>query len=134
MEENQTMPAFKPIQVAVITLWAEDVPAAVHFYRDVIGLSLTRHHERQPTFDLHNGTYLVLLKGRLSQVQDINQPLFPQVAFSVESLDDALKQLQRHGVALAADVAEDFGTRWVMFRDPGGNLIEFVQFDKINIR
>lgn len=128
------MSAFKPIQAAVITLWAEDVPAAAHFYHAVIGLAPTRHHERHPTFDLHNGTYLVILAGRQSLTQPAGAPLFPQIAFSVEHLDEALAQLQEHGVALATEAEEDFGTRWVMFRDPGGNLIEFVQFDKINIR
>ena len=34
--------------LAVISLWAEDVPAAAHFYRDVIGLKLLPHHAGDP--------------------------------------------------------------------------------------
>lgn len=46
-------------KVAVISLWAEDVPTTAHFYRDVIGLHLLPHHGGSPHFEI-NGTYLVI--------------------------------------------------------------------------
>ena len=48
------------IRIAVVSLWAEDVPAGVHFYRDVLGLPLLAHHRGDhPHFDL-GGTYLTI--------------------------------------------------------------------------
>jgi catechol-2,3-dioxygenase len=32
------------IHIAVVSLWAENVPATTHFYRDVIGLSIMPPH------------------------------------------------------------------------------------------
>ena len=54
----------KPIHLAVVTLWAEDVPTTAHFYRDVIGLDLMPHHGQRPAFDLGHGTHLVILRGQ----------------------------------------------------------------------
>ena len=50
------------ISLAVISLWAEDVAATAHFYRDVIGLKLVSHHGDRSHFDL-GGAYLVILQG-----------------------------------------------------------------------
>jgi len=49
------------ISLAVISLWAEDVAATAHFYRDIIGLKLVSHHDERPHFDL-DGAYLVILQ------------------------------------------------------------------------
>lgn len=58
------------VRIAVVSLWAEDVPAAAHFYRDAIGLSLQTHHSGgRPHFDL-GGSTLTLLKGRPLPPQD----------------------------------------------------------------
>jgi hypothetical protein len=33
------------IHIAVVSLWAEDVPATAHFYRDAIGLNIMPRNE-----------------------------------------------------------------------------------------
>ena len=115
------------VQIAVVSLWAEDVPTAVHFYRDVIGLRLLPHHGGQPHFDL-GGIYLVILKGRPIPAQNPMPPRFPLIAFAVKDLDAAVDQLRAHHVELPWGVEEDANSRWAMFHDPAGNLIELVQF------
>jgi len=55
-----------PEQISVVSLWAEDVPAAVHFYQKVIGLRLCpcqARHMDPPHFDV-GGAYLTILKGK----------------------------------------------------------------------
>ena len=116
-------------RIAVISLWAPDVPATAHFYRDVIGLRLVALHGDRPHFDL-NGSYLVILKGRPSAAQDASPERFPLVAFSVDDLDAAVERLKAHGVALPWGVEADAHSRWVMFHDPAGNLVELVQFNR----
>jgi catechol 2,3-dioxygenase-like lactoylglutathione lyase family enzyme len=121
--------AAMPRRVAVVSLWAEDVPAAVHFYRDVVGLELVpshAHHDQRPHFDL-SGTYLTILQGRPVPPQAAEPAHFPIVAFAVDDLEAAIDRLRAHDVELPWGVQEGVDSRWVVFRDPAGNLIELVQ-------
>jgi catechol 2,3-dioxygenase-like lactoylglutathione lyase family enzyme len=116
-------------KLAVISLWAADVVAAAHFYRDVIGLKLLLHDQQRPHFDL-GGVYLVILKGRPLPPLDPVLARFPIVAFEVDDLDAASAQLRAHDVDLPWGIEEDSGSRWVMFHDPAGNLIELAQLQR----
>jgi predicted enzyme related to lactoylglutathione lyase len=119
-----------PKSIAVVSLWAEDVPTAAHFYRDVIGLRLLphhSHHDGRPHFDV-SGTYLTILKGKPVPAQNAEPSHFPLIAFAVDDLDSAIERLQAHHVELPREVVEDADSRWAMFHDPAGNLIELVQF------
>jgi len=116
-------------RLAVISLWTQDVPATAHFYRDVIGLRLMPHHGDRPHFDL-GGVYLAILKGRPIAAQNSVPDRFPVVAFAVDDLDAAVKQLRAHRVEMPWRVEEDADSRWVMLRDPAGNLIELAQFKR----
>jgi catechol 2,3-dioxygenase-like lactoylglutathione lyase family enzyme len=120
---------FQAGRLVIFGLRAEDVPTAVHFYQDVIGLRLLPHHDHPPAFDLGGGTYLAIVKGPPAPEQEAGEPPFPVVTFAVEDLDRAVQHLQAHNVELSADVVAGKQERWVMFRDPAGNLVEFVQFD-----
>jgi catechol 2,3-dioxygenase-like lactoylglutathione lyase family enzyme len=57
-------------RLAVISLWAEDVPRTAHFYRDILGLTLVPHHGDRPHIDL-GGTYLVILRGNPVPAQNV---------------------------------------------------------------
>lgn len=111
----------------MISLRAMDVPAAAHFYRDVLGLPLMGHFTGdRPHFDL-GGTLLTILPGQPALPPN-PQPRFPVVAFSIPDLESALDRLRAHKVDLPWGVEENSGSRWVMFHDPGGNLVELVEF------
>ncbi len=116
----------KSPRLAVLSLWAKDVPKTAHFYRDLIGLPLLSHPAGRPHFDL-GGTSLVILKGRPAPAQDASPERFPLMAFAVEDLEAAIANLQAHGVELPWGIEGDGRSRWVMFHDPAGNLIEQVQ-------
>lgn len=115
------------VKLAVVSLWAEDMPQTAHFYQDVVGLQLVGHEGHRPHFDL-DGTYLVILKGQPTPIQETSQTRFPVLAFAVEDLDEAIARLRQHGVELPWGVEHNSTNRWVMFHDPAGNLIEFVEF------
>ena len=128
--ESDTSSLSTPTRVAVISLWAEDVPAAVHFYRDVVGLQLLpshSHHGEQPHFDL-DGTYVTILQGRPVPAQDAEPPRFPLLAFAVDDLESAVERLHAHGVKLPWGIEDGMESRWALFRDPAGNLVELVEF------
>jgi catechol-2,3-dioxygenase len=114
-------------RIAVVSLYAEDVSIAAHFYRDVLGLTLLPHHGGRLHFDL-GGSYLVLLKGQPAPTPNQPSERFPLVAFAVDDLDASINRLQMHQVELPWGVDQDASSRWVMFHDPAGNLLELVQF------
>jgi catechol-2,3-dioxygenase len=114
-------------QLAVISLWAEDVFKTARFYHDVIGLQHAKQHGHNPHFDL-DGAYLVILKGRPQPAANPTPARFPILAFSVSNLADAVARLATHEVEMPWGIEEDAGSRWVMFHDPAGNLIELVEF------
>ena len=115
------------IRLAVISLWAEDVPQTAHFYRDVIGLPLLPHHGERPHFDL-GGSYLVILGGKPMPPQDPVPERFPVLAFAVDDLEEWVEKLRAHNVGLPWGTEKDADSRWIMFYDPAGNLIELAQF------
>ena len=111
------------LKLAVVTLWGEDVNRMSDFYQNVLGLPLLTVDRGRPHFDL-GGAYLVMLPGRPHKVQDAMQSRFPVIAFAVNDLHDVVRQLTAHGVEMPWGIEEDNDSRWVMFYDPGGNLIE----------
>ncbi len=114
-------------RLAVVTLWAEDVPTTAHFYRDVIGLPLSIHGHA-PHFDL-GGSLLAIMQGKPGVAQDTVPARFPLLAIAVDDLTSSVERLEAHGVSLPWGQESGNGAHWVMFHDPAGNLIELVQFD-----
>jgi catechol 2,3-dioxygenase-like lactoylglutathione lyase family enzyme len=114
------------VKLRVVSLWAEDVPKIAHFYRDVIGLRLMPHHGERPHFDL-GGQYMVLVAGKPAIRAADSPDHFPVVAFSVDELESAIERLRIHDVNLPWGIQEGYGTRWIQFYDPAGNLIELVE-------
>lgn len=111
------------LRLAVVTLWGEDVGQMSNFYRDILGLPLVMVDRGRPHFDFGGG-YLTLLKGRPHKTQDADPSRFPVIAFAVDDLYEVIHRLQAHHVPLPWGIEEDSDSRWVMFYDPGGNLIE----------
>lgn len=110
--------------VAVISLWAEDVTETAHFYRDVLGMELDAHHVAgRPHFKIGEAI-LTILEGKLRPPEDPQPPRFPLFAFKVDDLDAAVVHLQAHHVELPWGIEGHDDSRWVMFYDPAGNLLE----------
>ena len=115
------------MKLAVVTLWAEDVNRTADFYREVLGLPLLTVDRGRPHFDFGGG-YLVILQGKPSKVEDSVPSRFPVLAFAVHNLEGVIHSLQSHGVEMPWGIEEDSDSRWVMFYDPAGNLIEVAMF------
>jgi catechol 2,3-dioxygenase-like lactoylglutathione lyase family enzyme len=113
---------------AVVSVWAEDIAAAVRFYREVLGLELASHHGSRPHFRV-NGVYLTVLKGTSVSTQNAEPDHFPLFALSVDNLDEMVKRLEGHHIALPWGVVSSANERWVLFHDPAGNVIELIQFN-----
>jgi catechol 2,3-dioxygenase-like lactoylglutathione lyase family enzyme len=120
------MNTLAPNRIAVVSLQAENVPETVHFYRDVLGLRLDpQHGSARPHFDV-GGVILTVIPGK---PQPPGPERFPVLAFAVSDLQSAVKKLEAHQVPLPWGVKGDGPSRWVMFHDPAGNLVELVEFE-----
>lgn len=115
------------IRIGVVSVRAEDVQAAAHFYRDVVGLPQLSHAGGRPHFDVQ-GTFLVILQGKPVPPANPQPARFPVLAFAVDDLDAAVQKLRAHSVELPWGIEEDAHSRWVMLHDPAGNLIELAEF------
>src|SRR5215216_7475736 len=111
------------MKLAVVTLWAEDVQEMTDFYQNVLGLPLVMGDRGRPHFDFGGG-YLAILPGQPYKADDSTRSRFPVIAFAVQDLHQVIRQLKSHGIEMPWGVEEDSDSRWVMFYDPGGNLIE----------
>ena len=117
--------------VAVYSLYCEDLPAAVHFYRNVIGLQLLPHQEQRPAFELDKVSHLVILRGAARPELEPGEAPFPRLAFAVENLDEAVATMREMKVELPWGIEENNAARWIKFYDPGNNLIELAEFKEI---
>lgn len=120
------MPDFTINRIAVLTIWAEDVLAVLHFYRDVLGLAEYPDHGRHPALKL-NGSSLVILSGTPHPASNADPAQFPLFALAVDDLDQVVAHLRAHDIALSSDIQQHGAVRWIIFNDPAGNLIELVQ-------
>jgi len=128
-EEIRTRPTN---QVAVLTVWAEsdNVEKTGLFYQDVLGLRTIGSGDGQYILGT-DGSFLVVMEGKLEQPNNTKRR-WPLFALTVADLEVSLVELRNAGVELPWGI-ETFGepkpsSRYVMFYDPAGNLIELVEW------
>jgi catechol-2,3-dioxygenase len=116
--------------LAVVSLRTSRLNDTIHFYRDLIGLTVLAHHGHQPAFDLGNRQFLVIVETTDNPpTGSKDTPRFPVLAFAVDNLEEAVNNLQSHQVEMPWGIESNPQNRWVMFYDPGGNLIELAEFN-----
>ncbi len=113
-------------RLAVVSIWTPDLPGAVHFYHDVVGLTQLPSHDERPHFNLGEAR-LVLLSGKPVREHESKPERFPLLAFQVEDLDAVIERLADNQVPFPWGIEQDTTARWVMVHDPAGNLIELVE-------
>lgn len=113
-------------EFATVTLWVTDFKKAIAFYRDTLGLELISQPGDMPHFKVGNGI-LVLVKGIHKSPEQDFPPDFPQFSLAVDDLDRTVNQLQSGNITLESNIEERRDARWVILRDPDGNLFELVE-------
>ena len=108
-----------------------DMPASVHFYRDVLGFELVSTSQPGNSF----GWALLRLNGielmLNTAYEDDERPLAPDPArvaahadtalfFGLEDLDGACRHLRAHGLNVKEPVITHYGMRQLGVKDPDG--------------
>jgi lactoylglutathione lyase len=120
--------------VGAITLFVEDLAAAVAFYREAFGLPVHFADDDSTVFDLGN-TVVNLLKveaaGELvgaARVGTSDAGARAQYTIQVEDADATCAELTRRGVTLLnGPVDRPWGQRTAAFADPAGHVWEIAE-------
>jgi len=122
-------------RVLETALYVDDMPRAVAFYRDVLGLRVMDGGDRLTSLDAGAGTVLLLfLRGATRDGLDFPGGRIPphdgegplHVAFAVDdaALDAWLARFAAHGVAVEVVNRWRRGGRSAYVRDPDGHSVE----------
>jgi catechol 2,3-dioxygenase-like lactoylglutathione lyase family enzyme len=119
-------------------LYADDLPRAIAFYRDVLGLKpMSGDGERFQAFDAGPGEVLLLFKrgGTLTPMpapkgtippHDGRGPLHVGFGIAASDYDAWRDHLRACGVGVESEAEWDRGGRSLYFRDPEGHLVELI--------
>jgi lactoylglutathione lyase len=121
-----------PLQnLQAITLFADDLPAAAAFYRDVFGLGLIHRDDDSAAFDFGNTIINVLRREAAPELIEPARVAEPatgsrmQLTVQVDDVDAVCAALAERGVALLnGPMDRPWGIRTAAFADPAGHVWE----------
>ena len=114
-------------------IYAEDIPATVAFYRDVVGVrEIEAPAPDSAAFRLGDGTLLLIFNPSMSSAPGRFVPSHGatgagHLAFRVDALDPCVEHLRGAGLEIEREITWPLGGRSVYVRDPAGNSVEFVE-------
>jgi catechol 2,3-dioxygenase-like lactoylglutathione lyase family enzyme len=124
-------------RVVETALYVDDLPRAVAFYRDVLGLRPMSEGPRLSAVDAGQGTVLLLFLrgatrdgfewpgGRIPP-HDGSGPIHIAFGVSLDSIDAWDQRLEGLGIEIESRVTWQRGGRSLYFRDPDGHSLELV--------
>lgn len=105
-----------------LVLFAADREASVHFYRDIVGLSLFKATDYVTVLDF-GAAYLMIEPGGVAVAGGKDRSQCPMtLRFNVANVASEAERLREQGVAVAV-AAHDWGMIGT-FHDPDGNVCE----------
>jgi catechol 2,3-dioxygenase-like lactoylglutathione lyase family enzyme len=101
-----------------------DLKSTARFFADILGLSRIHEADGLVQFELPSGQLFEVFgaKNRYYQLHAC-----PVLAFQVEDVRAAKKELESRGVDFVTDVAGNESEAWAYFRGPDGYLYELWQ-------
>ncbi len=120
-----------PPRIFESVLYADDLPAAERFYRDILGLEVISSIDLMVAFRCADGV-LLIFNPELSSAAERDIPSHGRsgeghLAFATtdDEREEWKQRLISAGVAIEAEVDWEQGGHSLYFRDPAGNSIEF---------
>lgn len=112
--------------VAGVTIWTEDLERLVTFYRDTLGLRLHRHHGDFVNFVFGDVRVNLGLHDRVKG--QAGDPYRIMISLGVSDIHSEYGRLREHGVEFIRVPEQEGWGGWVAtFRDPDGNILQFLQ-------
>ncbi len=101
-----------------------DLRSATRFFAEVLGLSIIHEGEGLVQFELPSGQLFEVFSNRNRYYQ---LHACPVLAFQVEDVRTARKEIESRGVEFVTDVDGNESEAWTYFRGPDGYLYELWQ-------
>jgi lactoylglutathione lyase len=121
-------------EIEVITLFVEDLPKAIRFYKDVFGLETLYQDDVCEVMKLGGLAINVLKSGNAPELVSPGPIASPgagsRMIFTIKVKDanSVCEELAAHGVALInGPIDRPWGRRTAAFADPDGNVWEIAQ-------
>ena len=114
-----------------------DLDRMVPFYRDVIGLPFVLPYERSEGWaGFQAGDVSIFLieigaEAPVPRIPGAGPPGLESFAFAVDDLEEAIAELDAHGVSWAAEIVESPWYRYRSLYDPEGNLLHVTVPDRV---
>jgi len=123
-----------------VNLWVKDIDGMRRFYVDVLGLTPIHESRRHIFLKIADGygghpQVVALFDSKFEGVDvkpDVRRTTLNHVAFeiSLESCDSEKRRLRKLGIRVNEQLHREAHWLSLYFRDPDGNQIELVAFDK----
>ena len=101
-----------------------DLESAARFFAGVLGLSVIHQGKGMVQFELPSGQLFEVFS---SESRYYSLHACPVLAFQVENVREARKELESRGVEFVTEVDGDESEAWAYFRGPDGYLYELWQ-------
>ena len=105
-----------------IAIPTQDFERADAFYADVLGLERSKRWGEMPAGEFENGTVTIALMQSDAFGLEFSSHSHP-VAFQVDDVEAARKDLEEKGVEFGADTMDSGVCHMAHFRDPDGNVL-----------
>jgi len=103
---------------------AADLKSATRFFADLLGFSLIHQGENMAQFEMPSGQLFEVFS---SESRYFQLHACPVLAFQVEDVRTARKELESRGVEFVTNVEGNEQEAWTYFRGPDGYLYELWQ-------
>jgi len=104
-----------------------DLKTTAHFFAEVMGMSLIREDKALMQFELPSGQIFEVFGSENRYYQFHACPV---LAFQVEEVRAAKRELESVGVEFVTDIESYGAEAWTYFRGPDGYLYELWQTDR----
>jgi catechol 2,3-dioxygenase-like lactoylglutathione lyase family enzyme len=104
-----------------------DLPSTARFFGDVLGLSVVQEGKGMVQFEVPSGQLFEVF-GAESRFYPLHA--CPVLAFQVEDVRAARKELESRGIEFVTDVEGGESEAWTYFRGPDGYLYELWQTER----
>ena len=119
------------LELTHIWLLVDDMPRALAFYRDVLGISVLHdlgefvELQANPSFQLSLFTRAAMQNGEPEIAIGPVSGQHAALAVAVDALDEYCAQLRTKGIEFVSDLANhpEWGLRTAFLHDPDGNLL-----------
>jgi lactoylglutathione lyase len=116
-------------QVCVIGIYVPNIQEAIHFYTTVLGFEVNKQYGPKIVTLVH-GDLPIVLEEKENPLKEVpNKTTGVVLALKTDDINDTVKTLKEHNVEFIVEQPTDCPPgKFVSFRDPFGNVLEYLQF------